>query len=96
VIYANQVECEAMDRRQLLKGIAPLAAVVAAPLTVGEGTAQAYELKPEKRYVFVFGNVKSDDYFYMQHFQRTLKNAGIEGIALYGDDIDLSIHELDK
>ena len=78
-----------IDRRDLLK-IAPLAALAAVSVKVGNQEAKAFELRQGKRYILVVEN----DGPYVDDFSRELKRHGIDGIICAGDP-GLTVYELD-
>jgi hypothetical protein len=80
-----------MHRRELLK-LAPLAALAVLPINVNGAQPQAYEVKSEKKYVFMFG--PDVDEKYLNTFADCAKAAGIKGIAIVGQP-DVTIYEVD-
>ena len=80
-----------MNRRDLLK-LAPVAALAAVPVKIGDIEAQAHELQPEKKYVFVVnGEVEQENLADVSRFAR---ENGINGVWLAGRDLNLEIYEV--
>lgn len=80
-----------MNRRDLLK-LAPLAALVPVAVKIGGVEAQAHELKPDKKYVFVFnGEVEPET---LEACSRAAKQEGIHGMWVAGPGLNLELYEL--
>jgi hypothetical protein len=86
-----------MNRRDLLK-LAPLAALAPAVVRVGNIEAQAYEVKPGKKYVFVLNNAFADFESagsIQESFAKEARRCGIDGMMLINEaEGDLEIYEL--
>lgn len=79
-----------MNRRNMLR-VLPLAAMVGATVKLGERQATAYEMKPDKKYLFVVpGDISADQALTMR---MTLQDRGINSTICCGED--LKIYELE-
>lgn len=80
-----------MERRNFLK-VAPLAALAAVPVVTQAGEVQRFEIKEDKRYLFVFKEIDPDD---LKGFADNARAEGFKGMFIAGD-VDLSIYEFPK
>jgi hypothetical protein len=80
-----------MNRRGLLK-VLPLAAMAGATVKVGEIEAQAVEVKPDKKYVFVVSDAHPEAV--IQQCLAILRERGINATIVTGVE-DLKIYELE-
>lgn len=71
-----------MQRRQLLKMV-PLAALATLPLKTEGAQPVAYEVRKDKKYIFVFDNGVSEEY--LDAFSDCAKSVGIKGMAIIGE-----------
>lgn len=79
------------SKRRFMKAL-PLAAMAAASVKSGEHSAEAYEVKPKKKYVVVAPSGMSADA--ARKFGEHLHNMGIDVVIVFKGD-DLTIYELD-
>ena len=81
-----------MKRRELLR-LAPLAALAVLPIKA-EG-ATAYEVRKDKKYIFVFKPEEMDEKT-ADHFAQICKESGIHGLLLFRESGDLTIYEVEQ
>lgn len=79
-----------MDRRNMLK-VLPLAALAGVSLKVEGVDAKAFEMKPNKKYLFAMPNAPAD---FAQHAATTLRKRGIDATVYTGDE--LKIYEIEE
>lgn len=79
-----------MNRRKLLR-VLPLAAMAGVTVKVGETAAMAYEMKPDKKYLFVIPGAPARSTAYAAEH---LRQRGINATVIGGAD-DLKIYELE-
>jgi hypothetical protein len=82
---------QTMNRRQLLR-LAPVAALAAIPIKIGNVEAKAHELQPDKKYVFVVRQEVPEDN--LTDIARFAHENGIKGMWLAGPDLNLEIYEV--
>jgi hypothetical protein len=70
----------------------PLAAIAAASVKIDEHSAEAYEVKPKKKYVVVAPSRMSADA--ARTFGKHIHDMGIEAVVVFKGE-DLTIYELD-
>ena len=80
-----------MNRRDLLK-LAPVAALAAVPIRIGNVEAEAHELKPDKKYVFVVKSEITEEN--LTDVSRFAREEVIKGVWLAGPDLKLEIYEV--
>ena len=81
-----------MNRRDLLK-LAPLAALAPVATKIGNTEVQAHELKPDKKYVFVFrGDVEEANLQDCRKYAR--ENYGIDAFWIASPNAPIEIYEL--
>lgn len=78
-----------MNRRNMLK-VLPLAALAGVSVKVGTTEAKAFEMKPNKKYIFVMPDVPAA---HAQQCSNVLRERGIDA-TICATDAEISIYEL--
>ena len=78
-----------MNRRDLLK-VLPLAAIVGTTVKLGETEAQAFEMKSDKKYLFVLPSARPEE---AGRYAEILRKRGINATVATGD-FEMKIYEI--
>lgn len=78
------------SKRKFMKAL-PLAAMAAATVNIGEHSATAYEMKPDKKYILYVPGISDRE---AKHCHKLLTERGVN-VTIIGGNRDLTIYELD-